>query len=285
MRFLETGRPLILFDPYSMQTLSRPILTLIAAIFPLLACAATEPPPGLTGVWKTVAVSPDDPNWHIEDIACMFNCSAVQYNFLLELLKDSVNNDKPLTELFEESQTYATSYLADLVTPEAKRQQEAFDPTSDPTVDCSPDGDGLRHQVTAPVPMQIEQHRDKVIFRYEYWNAVRTIYMDGRGHPTDVAESRLGHSIGHYEDASLVIDTVGMIPMSVNLPGGPVRTSPNARFVEHYTLTDEGKRLVLEYTIDDPMYFRTPYKGIVTFLLAPDWELGEWNCEAITGKF
>ena len=285
MRFPESGRPQIPLDPSSMQTLSRPILTLLAAIVPLLACAENATPPELTGVWKTVAVSPDDPNWHVEDIACMFNCSAVQYNFLLDLLQDPENDNKSLSELFEESQTYATTHLAELVTPEAKLQQEAYDPTDDPTVDCSPDGDGLRHQVTAPVPMQIEQHPDTVIFRYEYWNAVRTIYMDGRGHPTDVDQSRLGHSIGHYEDTSLVIDTVGMIPMAVNLPSGHLKTSPNARFGEHYTLTDNGKRLVLEYTIDDPMYFRTPYKGIVTFLLAPDWELGEWKCEAITGEF
>lgn len=263
----------------------RRTLVLLATVVPILASAADDDIPNLIGVWKTVPVSLDDPNWHIADIACMFNCSAVQYNYLLDLLAEPDNEEKSLTELFEESQEYAAKYLAELVTPEAKRQQETFNPSDDPTLDCSPDGDGLRHQVTAPVPMQIEQHSDKVILRYEYWNAERTVFMDGRTHPTDAAQSRLGHSIGQYEGSTLVVESVNMIPMSVNLPDGRVVTGPGATFGERYTLTDGGERLVLEYSIDDPVHFRMPYKGIITYLLARDWELGEWKCEAITGEF
>ncbi len=37
----------------------------------------------------------------------------------------------------------------------------------------------------------------------------RTIYMDGRSHPQNVAPTYYGHSIGWWEGDSLVIDTVG----------------------------------------------------------------------------
>lgn len=261
-------------------------LFLLALLVPSFSFAGGDNPPKITGVWKGVPVSPDDPNWHIEDIACMFNCSSAQYNRLLELLEDPGNREKSLSELYEESLEFASNYLATLLTDEGKRQQQNYKPGDDPTVDCTPDRDGLRHQVTAPVPMEIEQQNDKVFIRYEFWNAERTVFMDGRDHPTNGEQSRLGHSIGHYEGSTLVIDTVDVIPMSVvNLPGGPLFTAPGTIFGERYTITDDGKRLVLEYSINDPVNFHTPFKGIVTYLLAPDWELGEWKCEAVTGKF
>ena len=40
----------------------------------------------------------------------------------------------------------------------------------------------------------------------------RVIYMDGRPHPTgdDLRPTFLGHSLGHWEGDTLVIDTVGL---------------------------------------------------------------------------
>ncbi len=37
----------------------------------------------------------------------------------------------------------------------------------------------------------------------------RRIYMDGRSHPTDLKPTRFGHSVGHWEGDTLVIDSVG----------------------------------------------------------------------------
>jgi len=43
-------------------------------------------------------------------------------------------------------------------------------------------------------------------------NRLRRIYTDGRGHPTDPDPSFHGHSIGHWEGGTLVVDTVGVLP-------------------------------------------------------------------------
>jgi hypothetical protein len=43
-------------------------------------------------------------------------------------------------------------------------------------------------------------------------NRLRRIYTDGRSHPTDPDPSFHGHSIGHWEGQTLVIDTVGIHP-------------------------------------------------------------------------
>ena len=264
---------------------ARAVQRLFVAGFALLVGAAANSSPELTGVWKTRFVSASDPNWRIVDLTCSFDCSRAEYNYLEALLHDPANDNRPLIELSEQAQKYSLDHLADVLTPEAKLQQENYNPAEHPALDCSPDGDGLHHQIIAPVPFQIEQRPDKVIIRYEYWNAVRTVYTDGRGHPSDAEQSRLGHSIGRYEGSDLVVETVNMIPVSVDLIGGHVTASQDAIFIERYTPSDDGNRLDLEWTIVDPVNFREPYSGVRSYLLAPDWELDEFVCEAITGEF
>jgi len=43
-------------------------------------------------------------------------------------------------------------------------------------------------------------------------NRLRRIYTDGRPHPNDPDPSFHGHSIGHWEGDTLVIDTIGVLP-------------------------------------------------------------------------
>ena len=45
-------------------------------------------------------------------------------------------------------------------------------------------------------------------------NRLRRIYTDGRSHPEDPDPTFHGHSIGHWEGDTLVVDTVGVLPES-----------------------------------------------------------------------
>ena len=45
-------------------------------------------------------------------------------------------------------------------------------------------------------------------------NRLRRIYTDGRGHPDDPDLTFFGHSIGHWDGATLVVDTVGIAPQA-----------------------------------------------------------------------
>ena len=45
-------------------------------------------------------------------------------------------------------------------------------------------------------------------------NRIRRIYTDGRGHPDDPDPTFHGHSIGHWEGDTLVVDTVGILPQA-----------------------------------------------------------------------
>jgi hypothetical protein len=39
----------------------------------------------------------------------------------------------------------------------------------------------------------------------------RTVYMDGRAHPENYDATNYGHSVGHWDGDTLVIDTVGYV--------------------------------------------------------------------------
>jgi hypothetical protein len=43
-------------------------------------------------------------------------------------------------------------------------------------------------------------------------NRLRRIYTDGRPHPADPDPTFHGHSIGHWEGSTLVVDTIGVLP-------------------------------------------------------------------------
>jgi hypothetical protein len=71
-------------------------------------------------------------------------------------------------------------------------------------------------------------------------NRLRRIYTDGRGHPSDPDASFHGHSIGHWEGSTLVVDTVAILPetyLAVSEAVG-VPNNGDLHVVEHIHLSD-----------------------------------------------
>jgi hypothetical protein len=69
-------------------------------------------------------------------------------------------------------------------------------------------------------------------------NRLRRIYTDGRPHPADPDPSFHGHSIGHWEGNSLVVDTIALLPqafLAVNEAVG-VPNNGDMHIVEHFHL-------------------------------------------------
>ncbi len=69
-------------------------------------------------------------------------------------------------------------------------------------------------------------------------NGQRRIYTDGRGHPKDPDANFYGHSIGHWEKDTLVVDTVAIMPevrLSISEAAG-VPSNGDMHVVEHMHL-------------------------------------------------
>jgi hypothetical protein len=112
--------------------------------------------------------------------------------------------------------------------------------------------------------MQIVQRPEIIAMMYEAnpGPAFRLIYMDGRKHPTDLDTSYFGHSIGHWEGDTLVVDVVGL--NDETWLGGGQGTANNAlihsdkeHVIERWTR--EGDQITYQATVEDPVMFTKPW--------------------------
>ncbi len=66
---------------------------------------------------------------------------------------------------------------------------------------------------------------------------LRSIWTDGRKHPDDWDPTFYGHSIGHWEGSTLVVDTVGIKTVTELRNGMP--HSEQLHVIEHIHLAPE----------------------------------------------
>jgi hypothetical protein len=107
---------------------------------------------------------------------------------------------------------------------------------------------------------EVTQTPTTVTLKYGYMDFVRTIHLDATTHPAKLQPSRGGHSIGHWEGDTLVVDTVGL-SSGVLIPMQGVMFSNQAHVVEHFTRDPTANTLTREYTLEDPLYLKSPVTG------------------------
>ena len=241
--------------------------------------------PTFTGVWKSPTISLDDERWAIQDVSWRNSCSEVSYEYFRDLLNDPANDSISVFDLYNDTQEFNRNYVSSLTRPTTMQSWANYDAANDAALDCTPQGDGLQHQITAPPAIKFEQLADRILVTYEYWNAVRTIYLDGRSLPADLGASRLGYSLGRLDGNTLVVNTYGLTPSQISLMGNKFYLSQGAQFVERYELSEDGNRMDILWSVIDPVNLRAPYTGQMSWLAAPDWELDIWSCDAITGEY
>lgn len=147
--------------------------------------------------------------------------------------------------------------------------------TNDKVYKCAPPG--MPYIYIQLFPMQIVHTRKEVIEIFEYDHIVRHIYIDGRPHPAGLKPSYDGHSIGHWEGDTLVVDTIGLNGKNwLDRVGHP--ESAQMHILERIRRTEE-KTLQVDLTFNDPRSYTRPWNARIGFLLHPDWEILEHVCE------
>ena len=105
----------------------------------------------------------------------------------------------------------------------------------------------------------------------------RTIYMDGRSHPTGELPLYYGHSIGWWEGDTLVVDTTGYNE-SFWLDRKGVPHTEKLHTIEKFTRTFAGA-MKYEVTIDDPGAYTKPWSATFDFRREAGQELFEYVCQ------
>jgi hypothetical protein len=147
--------------------------------------------------------------------------------------------------------------------------------TTDRVYKCFPPG--MPYIYLQLFPMQIVQTPKEVIELFEYDHMVRHIFIDGRKHPDDLTPSYNGHSIGHWEGDTLVVDTIGLNgKMWLDRVGHP--DSEQMHIIERIHRVDD-KTLQVDFTFDDPKSYVKPWTALMRFRLRADWDIIEDICE------
>jgi len=135
----------------------------------------------------------------------------------------------------------------------------------------------------APFPMEIHQGRDMIVFRMEYFDMVRIIFMDGRDHPgPDYPHSKNGHSIGHWEDSELVVDTTHLSEGTFMNNG--FNHSEDIHMVERFRMSDDGARLWLIQVYDDPAVFEGRAARYMAWQKVPGEHVYPYDCDPSFGR-
>ena len=156
------------------------------------------------------------------------------------------------------------------------------DPTHNLGVQCIPWGGPAGVTLsTSLFPMEIIQKDKQVTIINEFLSQTRRVYLDGRGHPQRLEKTWFGHSIGHWERDTLVIDTVGVHHGPLNGSGTTVVStdaeprmpySESLHLTERLRVIDRGDILQDVLTVDDPAIYTRPFQQ--TRLLAPGAGIG-----------
>ena len=141
---------------------------------------------------------------------------------------------------------------------------------------CEPYGMPAMMQV-AVYPMEIIQTPKQVTIITEAFSEVRRIYI-GKSQPSleDVDPGYYGHSVGHWEGDTLVVDTIGVKESVRGYQEMP--HSNRMRISERIRRTAPGA-LEDQITIEDPLVLEKPVTYKLSYMFVPDYEMVEFVCE------
>ncbi|MBZ5662255.1 MAG: hypothetical protein LAO08_17785 [Acidobacteriia bacterium] len=146
--------------------------------------------------------------------------------------------------------------------------------TTDRVYKCVPAG--MPYIYLQLFPVQIVKTPKAVIEIFESDHTVRYIYTDGRQHPAKLKPTYNGHSIGHWEGNTLVVDTIGLSgKLWLDRVGHP--DSEQMHITERIYRVDD-KTLQVDFTFDDPKSYVQPWTALMRFRLQPKWDIQEDVC-------
>jgi hypothetical protein len=127
-------------------------------------------------------------------------------------------------------------------------------------------------------PIQLLENAGQVTVLFEEQNHFRIIFLNAT-HPLDPDPSFMGHSVGHWEGDTLVVDTIGLNDRTtIDMVGTPHTEALHV--VERFRRIAKDK-LEIKVTLEDPGAFSKPWEAMTIYGPAPPAEqhLEEYICE------
>lgn len=142
---------------------------------------------------------------------------------------------------------------------------------------------GIPRAMYMPYPLQIVQSTNKIQMAFTFSNAARTIHLDKVEGPPD--DTYMGHSVGHWEGDTLVVDVTGFNGKNWFDRAGNFHGA-NLHLTERFTLmTPDAIRY--EVMIEDPDTFTRPWRISMPLYrrLEANAQLMEYPCIEFAEEF
>jgi hypothetical protein len=147
-------------------------------------------------------------------------------------------------------------------------------PIAERVVACLPDG--MPGMMAGPFPMEVLQSKGQVTIIQEAYTQVRRILLDRQQKPVDEVEPGFyGHSVGHWDGGTLIVDTVG-VREDIHYQNVP--HSKDMRIKERISLGANGI-MRDEITIEDPATLEKPWTFTFGYRRMAEYQLLEYICE------
>lgn len=147
-----------------------------------------------------------------------------------------------------------------------------FDPVEDDVLkNCALKG--MPTIMEQPYPMQFLERDGDIVMHLEEYDTFRRFHMNGDVEPE---AGILGHSVGHWEGDSLIVETTHLSWGWYDTVGIPL--DPGAHIVERFTLAEDGSRLDWTMRVTDPVTFSAPVEVEKFFLYVPGVEVQAFDC-------
>ncbi|MEO8467545.1 MAG: DUF6152 family protein [Gammaproteobacteria bacterium] len=154
--------------------------------------------------------------------------------------------------------------------------RNAYDQKASPANTCEPMS--IPDIFNAPFYLfEVKVDGQRVVLHNEAYEIVRTVTLGGAAAPVD-PKGQFGTATARLDGDALVVESRGYpaskwgLGAEVQLLGGgkDIPSSPQKAVTERYTVTPDGRTLVLDYIVNDPAYMTKPYTGRLELTRVPE---------------
>lgn len=163
-------------------------------------------------------------------------------------------------------------------TAEAQEIIKKWDPKSEykPRNVCrSP---SIIYSMQGPFPIEIDQAHRLMVIHLEFFDLFRIVYLDGRPHPGPKQPHSLnGHSVGHWEGDTLVVDTTHL--KAATLTGNGLEHSDKVHLIERFKVSADGNTLWGTQMFEDPVMLKNRGARLIAWKKVPGQHVYPYECD------
>lgn len=162
---------------------------------------------------------------------------------------------------------------------------ESYDPRKSPAGRC--ESQNIPGVFSPPYLFDLRVNEDVVVLHNEAYGVRREVPL-GEAYASPASSGEFGEARATLEDDALIVESRNYPPsgwglgIATHLNGGgaDVPSSDQKTVVERYSLSDDGRTLVLDYTLSDPVYLSRAYDGRFEFVrISEDTPMYPYECD------